>query len=137
VTGIDAFFETCAAPATLSTTVPTMNATLRENSELRRILSKAVDAIGNGSCAAEWCSLEFLQNVPTEIAAQVAHLRHERDDAQTRITAQVAAWLRAGGPLRKQPDGGVSMDNISLKHAADAIERGEFRYRNVEERAPT
>ena len=99
-----------------------LEASSRENGELRRIMSKAVDAIGNRSFAEEWVSLEFLSNLPKESAGQVAKLRQERDTAEQRIANYLTKWLRGMGEMPGMP---ISL--IALNLLSDGIQHGRAK----------
>lgn len=50
---------------------------LSENQELRKILVKVIDALGNGGKISEECSLGFLQQIPEEVRLTILKLKYQ------------------------------------------------------------
>lgn len=53
-----------------------------ENTKLRELFPKILDALGNGSGCTRDVSLEFLQGIPKEVELVVKNLKHERSYAE-------------------------------------------------------
>jgi hypothetical protein len=84
----------------------------REVADLREILPKVLDALGNGSGCSPSCSVEFMRQIPKEVRLVVDGLKRElKQKRQDRKQANLGA-LRA---LGERNDARAMIDATTLK----------------------
>jgi len=92
-----------------------------ENKQLRAILPRVLDVLGNGSGCVSDCSLKFLQEIPQEVKLVINLIKRERDRMAEAAKAVVDRWET---PFWKQVEHtGVYI--AALRKAVEEVKGGQ------------